>query len=104
MFFYPSSLFQLIDAPFSFGMDTVLLPVSIPFAITAEIFIQRQRRIWKTRDGLQEATKKGDNSEVERILSEADLHTYGGVGETPLNGAVFSGKSETIKLLKKAGA
>ena len=81
MFFDPSGLLQVIDAPFSFVMDTMLLPVSIPFAITAEIFIQRQRRIWKTRHSLQEAIKNGDNSEVEWIISEADLNTYGGVGE-----------------------
>ena len=105
MFFDPSGLFLIIDAPFSLGMDTLLLPISIPFAVTMIILWENNREKYaSTPQKIRMAIDQGNSCRLERLLPDADVNARDEFGWTPLHYATKKSDLHIVKLLIAKGA
>ena len=107
MFFDPSDLLQVIDAPFSFVMDTMLLPVSIPFAVAMMVLWENSK--WEYASPAKKirmAIDQGDSSRLERVLSGTSVNAWDEYGVTTLHYAAEAEKPNlnVVKMLIAQGA
>jgi ankyrin repeat protein/uncharacterized protein YceK len=90
-------LFLIIDFPFSFALDTVLLPVTGPFSL----YNYLQYRKYEKNIPIFEAVRQNDKQQLGTLLAQGyDVNAFENENQvTPLMVAALSSKVEIIKHL-----